>query len=82
MGMGEPLLNYRNVLDSIEKITSRKDGFIKVIGKGDKERLIPMGNVTSSRTSFIIIDPQNERYDIIPYNLDWAIHDLRIARET
>ena len=26
MGMGEPLLNYRNVLDSIEKITSEYSG--------------------------------------------------------
>ena len=32
--------------------------------------------IDSNRTSFIIIDPQNERYDIIPYNLDWAIQDM------
>ena len=32
--------------------------------------------IDSNRTSFVIIDPVNERYDMIPYNSDWAVQDL------
>ncbi len=32
--------------------------------------------IDSNRTSFLIVDIQNQRYDLVPYNPDWAVQDL------
>lgn len=32
--------------------------------------------IDSNRTSFIIIDPENKLYDMVPYNGNWAVQDL------
>lgn len=32
--------------------------------------------IDSNRTSFLVIDPQNKRYDLIPYDDNWAVQDL------
>ncbi|MEX0843986.1 MAG: hypothetical protein WD022_01850 [Balneolaceae bacterium] len=32
--------------------------------------------IDSNRTSFLVIDPKNHRYDIIPYDDNWAVQDL------
>ena len=70
MGMGEPLLNYRNVLDSIEKITSKDGlgmspkritvstaGIAKLIKKlGDDEVNFVFGSETGSHFYAISID--------------------------
>ena len=32
--------------------------------------------IDSNRTSFLIFDPTNQLFDMIPYNMDWAIQDI------
>ncbi|MEO9885908.1 MAG: hypothetical protein ABJR05_13965 [Balneola sp.] len=36
-------------------------------------------SIDSNRTNFVIIDPDNRKYDIIPYNKDWAIQDFIVG---
>ncbi len=36
--------------------------------------------IDSNRTSFVIIDPASARYDLIPYDDNWAVQDLVIGR--
>ncbi len=39
-------------------------------------------SIDSNRTSFVIIDPAQKYYDLIPYNPDWAVQDLVMGHVT
>lgn len=37
--------------------------------------------IDSNRTSFVVFDLEHQRYDLIPYNSDWAIQDVVLVGE-
>ena len=86
MGMGEPLLNYRNVINSIEKITSREglgmspkrivvstSGVPKMIKKMAEDQV--KFNLAVSLHSAI----DEVRTKIMPFNETFPLEDLRAA---